>query len=326
MKKMYNDLELNYQNLQKYSITMNSTENIEIKWLYDFLALKEHKNFSVAALSRHITQPAFSRRIKALENWVGVPLFDRATYPIELTEHGEKFIYYVDKLLNEIRTVKADFSMYAPRNVNMVRIDCLHSFAVNLLPKLLNKYPNYFTGIEISFNPSICDLDNQFQSLLENTSDFLFTYDTPKVCSERLLENKLEVTRITSELVLPVISPKLLEKISDMETIPFLSFSKQTFLYTLVHPLTEACQSKLNIVFSSTLSGTLVEMAILGRGIAWLPWHAVEDAIKLGDLVPAFSEDKNLTTTLDIVCYRAKHNKSNVVNQFYNSLMQIYQQ
>ncbi|WP_164666734.1 helix-turn-helix domain-containing protein, partial [Pseudomonas viridiflava] len=50
---------------------------MELVWLEDFNALAESGNFSRAADARHVTQPAFSRRIRALESWVGVELFER---------------------------------------------------------------------------------------------------------------------------------------------------------------------------------------------------------------------------------------------------------
>ena len=54
-------------------------------WLEDFLALASTGNFSRAAEERHMTQPAFSRRIRALEEWLGVVLIDRTTHPAALT-------------------------------------------------------------------------------------------------------------------------------------------------------------------------------------------------------------------------------------------------
>ena len=42
-------------------------KNIETKWLYDFLTLEACRHFSQAAKERNLSQPAFSRRIKALE-------------------------------------------------------------------------------------------------------------------------------------------------------------------------------------------------------------------------------------------------------------------
>ena len=49
---------------------------LDLDWLEDFLALAESGNFSRAAKARNIAQPAFSRHIKSLEEWVGVDLFE----------------------------------------------------------------------------------------------------------------------------------------------------------------------------------------------------------------------------------------------------------
>ena len=64
---------------------------MDIRWLGDFLDLAETNNFTRTADRRHITQPALSRRIQSLENWVGEPLIDRSTKPIRLTPAGVRF-------------------------------------------------------------------------------------------------------------------------------------------------------------------------------------------------------------------------------------------
>uniref|UniRef100_UPI003703D4C3 LysR family transcriptional regulator n=1 Tax=Phaeobacter sp. BS34 TaxID=2907240 RepID=UPI003703D4C3 len=58
---------------------------MDIIWLRDFEALTTHKNFSRAAEERNVSQPAFSRRIRALEDEVGVKLINRQTFPLSLT-------------------------------------------------------------------------------------------------------------------------------------------------------------------------------------------------------------------------------------------------
>lgn len=65
---------------------------MEFSWLQDFLALVRTRNFSKAARERHITQSALSRRIQALEAWIGVALFDRSAQPIELTAAGQQLL------------------------------------------------------------------------------------------------------------------------------------------------------------------------------------------------------------------------------------------
>ena len=61
---------------------------METKWLEDFVSLAETRSFSRSAQLRHVTQPAFSRRIQSLEAWAGIDLVDRSTYPTRLTPAG----------------------------------------------------------------------------------------------------------------------------------------------------------------------------------------------------------------------------------------------
>ena len=64
---------------------------MDIKWIEDFLSLAATRNFSRSADHRNVTQPAFSRRIRALEAWIGAELVDRSTYPLTLTVAGKLF-------------------------------------------------------------------------------------------------------------------------------------------------------------------------------------------------------------------------------------------
>ncbi len=61
---------------------------MELKWLEDFVCLANIGSFWKASEQRHVSQPAFSRRIRALEDWLGVTLIDRSSYPVTLTRTG----------------------------------------------------------------------------------------------------------------------------------------------------------------------------------------------------------------------------------------------
>ena len=62
---------------------------MELRWLEDFLALAEQRTFARAAAVRRMTQPAFGRRIRALEEWFGTRLFVRSAQGAVLTPAGE---------------------------------------------------------------------------------------------------------------------------------------------------------------------------------------------------------------------------------------------
>ena len=64
---------------------------MDIRWLQDFLALAELRNFTRASELRAISQAAFSRRIQSLEHWLGCALVVKGTQPVRLTDAGKQF-------------------------------------------------------------------------------------------------------------------------------------------------------------------------------------------------------------------------------------------
>jgi CheY-like chemotaxis protein len=78
-----------------------------LKWIEDFLDLSKTGNFTQTAENRCVTQPALSRRIKQLEEWVGKSLFDRNAKPIRLTAEGELLKPAAEDVLRQARALRA---------------------------------------------------------------------------------------------------------------------------------------------------------------------------------------------------------------------------
>jgi DNA-binding transcriptional LysR family regulator len=87
---------------------------MDTKWFEDFLAVVEEGGFTRAAERRAVSQPAFSRRIKALEDWVGASLFDRATHSVTLTAAGERLLPAAEEILRRLKISRTDASNAAP--------------------------------------------------------------------------------------------------------------------------------------------------------------------------------------------------------------------
>src|SRR5258707_102114 len=79
---------------------------MELKWLEDFVSLAETRRFSRSAELRHITQPAFSRRIQALEAWLGTDLIDRSVSPTRLTQAGQVFYEQALAMLSQFHEAR----------------------------------------------------------------------------------------------------------------------------------------------------------------------------------------------------------------------------
>ncbi|MFF9150249.1 LysR family transcriptional regulator [Streptomyces sp. NPDC014861] len=67
------------------------TVSIELRHLRCFLAIAEEKNLTRAAARLHLTQPAVSRTLAALERHLGARLVDRSTHHLALTAEGRAF-------------------------------------------------------------------------------------------------------------------------------------------------------------------------------------------------------------------------------------------
>jgi DNA-binding transcriptional LysR family regulator len=87
---------------------------METKWLEDFVSLAETPSFSRSAQLRHVTQPAFSRRIQSLEAWAGTELIDRGSYPTQLTPAGQILYAQALDLLQSLQNARALLRDNAP--------------------------------------------------------------------------------------------------------------------------------------------------------------------------------------------------------------------
>ncbi|NKX17073.1 LysR family transcriptional regulator [Ochrobactrum pseudogrignonense] len=85
---------------------------MDIDLFEDFIILADELNFSAAAARRNVTQPAFSRRIQMLEQWIGAPLLSRTSRSVTLTQAGR--VFYT-RALSIVRDVKGRAKILAIR-------------------------------------------------------------------------------------------------------------------------------------------------------------------------------------------------------------------
>src|SRR5690625_7249931 len=79
---------------------------MNIRQLRYFLAVAEHRHFTRAAEAVSVSQPALSQQIRALEEELGTPLFDRLTTGIELTTAGQVLRSHAERILREVENAR----------------------------------------------------------------------------------------------------------------------------------------------------------------------------------------------------------------------------
>lgn len=121
-----------------------------------FQMVAEELHFRRAAERLHLTQPALSRIINALEDQVGVALLERTTRSVELTEAGRYFLEESRLALQHLHNAVQMARNAAEGGLGQVRVAYM-DFAINgELPRILKECKKYFPGIkiELSYMPT----------------------------------------------------------------------------------------------------------------------------------------------------------------------------
>ncbi|CAM4091437.1 LysR family transcriptional regulator [Bordetella tumulicola] len=131
--------------------------NLSSRQLRAFVALADEKHFTRAAQRCHLTQPAFSALIRALEESAGVRLFDRNTRNVELTAEGRVLDASARRLLGEFDLVVEDLRDHAARRRGHVTVAALPSLAAGWLPGLLAQFHQDYPGITLQLRDALLD-------------------------------------------------------------------------------------------------------------------------------------------------------------------------
>ena len=126
--------------------------NISTRQIDAFLALAAQRNFTRAAAQCHLSQPAFSALIKALEDDLGVRLFDRSTRHVELTAEGTNFMESAQRIRSEMALALSSMRDAATLRRGRVAIALLPSLAAGWLPDRLAEFHAQFPGIELEIS------------------------------------------------------------------------------------------------------------------------------------------------------------------------------
>lgn len=142
---------------------------IEIRHLQTILALAETGNLSKAARRLHLSQPALSHQLKAIETHLEVPVFERKSNPLRLSPAGERLLGTAHDITKLIRQCERDIARIAEGNAGQLRIavEC-HSCFDWLMPamdRFREGWPEVEMDLVSGFQPDPVGL------LLENQAD-----------------------------------------------------------------------------------------------------------------------------------------------------------
>ncbi|WP_120996352.1 LysR family transcriptional regulator [Stutzerimonas urumqiensis] len=238
---------------------------MDLASLNAFIAIAESGGFSIAAERLHLTQPAVSKRIAALEQQLGVRLFDRLGREIGLTEAGRALLPRAYRILNELDDTRRALSNLSGEVSGRLSLATSHHIGLHRLPPLLRT----FTRAHPQVNLDIRFLDSE-------------------VAYDEVLHGRAELAVITlaPETAMPVRAVQVWDdplafvtapehplacngqvRLSDVAGYPAVFPGGNTFTHHIVRRLFEREGLNANIAMSTNYMETIKMMVSIG--IAW---------------------------------------------------------
>ena len=151
---------------------------MDIELIKTFLEVKDCRHFGKAADNLYLTQAAVSTRIRQLERYFGVSLFQRSRNNIQLTIAGERLVPHAQSLLNTLRMAKQEVAL-ASEQVTQISIagtpNTWDIYIHDAISKIYTEQPHISLIAEISSREQLT------RQLLERTLDVAILFDPPKV-------------------------------------------------------------------------------------------------------------------------------------------------
>ena len=283
---------------------------METKWLEDFVSLAETRSFSRSAQLRHVTQPAFSRRIQSLEAWAGTDLVDRSSYPTRLTSAGETLYDQSMDILQSLQSTRATLRGHASAAQGMIEFAVPHTLA-------FTSFPAWVSGLREKFGPFksrliALNVHDAVLRLIEGSCDLLIAYHHSSLPFQ-LDPQRYEMVSLGEEVMAPYVKPdasgqplfSLPGRAGNL--LPYLGYAPGAYLGQMVDVILKQAATPIHFdrVYETDMAEGLKAMALEGHGVAFLPYSAVKKELRAKRLVSALpSGMATLEVTMDVRAYR----------------------
>jgi len=298
---------------------------METKWLEDFVSLAETRSFSRSAQLRHVTQPAFSRRIQALEAWAGTDLVDRSSYPTRLTPAGTTLHAQALDMLQALQATRLMLRAHTAAAQDVIEFAVPHTLAFTF-------FPSWLTGLREACGPIksrliALNVHDAVLRLVEGSCDLLIAYHHPGQPIQLDAEH-YDMLPLGHEVLAPYVKPDAqgnpLHALPGQpgHPVPYLGYAPGAYLGRAVEQLLKQSTTPVHLdrIYETDMAEGLKAMALEGHGVAFLPASSVRKEVRAKKLVLA---GQGLEAALDIRIYRERPSARKVkraVEQFWADL------
>lgn len=249
---------------------------MNLRFVEAFIVVTRLKSFRAAADQLHTTQPAISSRIAALEDELGVKLFERNSRAVTLTPQGSALVPLAESMLRLREQMTA--AAGAPRALSgTLRIGVMETIVHTWLSTLLSRFSEQHPAVSIELTSDITPtLRDQ---LLKRRLDCAFLSEE---ITEGFVENRKLMTMEVGWVAAPTLEVPQPATFADVADRAFICFYQESPVYRSILQLA-AGRPLPRISYFSSLTA-MVSLAKNGYGIAPLPLPVIAGELARNEL------------------------------------------
>lgn len=251
---------------------------MDIKQLKTFKIAAENLNFTKTAKKLNFAQSSVTSQIKALENELGVSLFERLGKRIILTEFGKKYKLYADKIILLMEEAEWSISEYKETTGTLI-IGAQESQCTYRLPSILKEFKKRFPQVKLVFKPAHSD-EIAKRELLQGNLDIAFITDVTRPSDVFHIEPliKEEIKMVASPNHPLTLKSNVVARDVEDETLLLTEAgcSYRTLLENCFQSLGWSLTNKIEFVSIEAIK----QCVTAGLGIAFLPEMAIQKDIE----------------------------------------------
>lgn len=246
---------------------------MRIDWLDDVIALIDAGSVSDAAALRHVTQPAFSRRIRALEDILGFELLDRSSKPSRPSAVLRSHEGSLRKATYDIKHIILQMRQQSRTGARKVVIASQHAISTSLGPKIVKAVADQ-SRTQIRLRSA--NLDECLSMVMSGEADLALTYRLPGAAAP-FDHGLIEESHVADEVLVPVFARDQVEAMLARfraGDLPMVGYPSDVFLGmvfgTHILPVLEQ-KCTITVVAETALTLAALQMSRAGAGVAWVP-------------------------------------------------------
>lgn len=251
---------------------------MQTAWLEDLVALAKAGSLSAAAEARHLTRPAFGRRIDALEQWAGALLVERRRAPVAFTPAGQRLLRFAQEAVPAMAQLRADLRGLPAGAEQLVTLVTGRTLARTIAADWLARSRRRLAGAMVRIRTgSMAETLNWLEA---GEADFMLAYHHPVIALRLSASTYLQRT-VAHDRLVPLAKPELANTAAATgRALPYLAYAERLSLARLVsdHLVNHAAAPRLLQGVECDSADALLEYALKGLGVAWLPWSLAQGA------------------------------------------------